>query len=664
MYHIKHWRDKNQHDHNQLRDSARNDGYVFLTLTLYGTKSSPLYAAIMIKESNPPAQRDFSAQLLSEFRDTIAAQKGEGWYPTMICATGHRGDPLFAGVFEKQDTPPLVKLQLKNGAASDADTIQGQNAQAYTNNLRLRWAASYGTQADPAFAGIWVPNSGDGKLLWGNDGVLESVAAYQARFDAEIAGFCAPRFVTLNKDNVYCSIFVGDEHHLGQASHDMTSGDYASQFDTWVNTNKCLPICVQAAGDTKDTARFAAIWVRQKDPVKRVWTASGPRSNDDIDNVIRNVMEIAPVRHASLSIVHGKQLVYARGYTLAEPNWPLADPTTHFRIGSVSKTVTALNIYQVIHEGKLDVEDKLQDILQLKTPAGHQPTDHRFKDIRIRHLLEHTSGIPASDFENVKEIKAAFDAANKPFSLPVSAANTDSFIATLTLNQAPGDLQYYNNCGYYLLGRVVKAVRNTERPIDAYQHLFDPLNITRIRRGKALVTQQDANEARYQNDTLAIGASVMSNDQPMVATDYGTTHVEIMEGDGGLSAATTDIARLIAIMISPDDNPAMPRSSILSLLNSAVTLAHDHPGWRAGYGLDGARDLGNGQFYGQKGGSIGGAHSAFQFNGDWGFNMSWGGHCGLVVPDWYPDFPEVMSIAVNAFADSSDLFPHYGMPLL
>ena len=126
MYHIKHWRDKSQHDHNQLRDAARNDGYVFLTLTLYGTKSSPLYAAIMIKESNPPAQRDFSAQLLDEFRDTIAAQKGEGWYPTMICATGHRGDPLFAGVFEKQDTPPMVKLHLKNGDATDTDTIQGQ----------------------------------------------------------------------------------------------------------------------------------------------------------------------------------------------------------------------------------------------------------------------------------------------------------------------------------------------------------------------------------------------------------------------------------------------------------------------------------------------------------------------------------------------------------
>ena len=209
MYHIKHWRDKSQHDHNQLRDAARNDGYVFLTLTLYGTKSSPLYAAIMIKESNPPAQRDFSAQLLDEFRDTIAAQKGEGWYPTMICATGHRGDPLFAGVFEKQDTPPLVKLHLKNGDATDTDTIQGQNALAYTNNLRLRWVASYGTKSDPAFAGIWVPNSGNGKLLWGNDGVLENVAEYQARFDAEIAGFCAPRFVTLNKDNVYCSIFVG-----------------------------------------------------------------------------------------------------------------------------------------------------------------------------------------------------------------------------------------------------------------------------------------------------------------------------------------------------------------------------------------------------------------------------------------------------------------------
>jgi hypothetical protein len=87
-------------------------------------------------------------------------------------------------------------------------------------------------------------------------------------------------------------------------------------------------------------------------------------------------------------------------------------------------------------------------------------------------------------------------------------------------------------------------------------------------------------------------------------------------------------------------------------------------GSRAGYGLDGVSDLGGGKFYGQKGGSLGGAHSVFQFNGDWGFTMCWGGHSGGAEPDWYPNFPEVMNIAETAFVDSSDLFPQFGMPSL
>ena len=65
-------------------------------------------------------------------------------------------------------------------------------------------------------------------------------------------------------------------------------------------------------------------------------------------------MKATPVRHASLAIVKGKKLVYTRGYTWAEPDWPVVQPTSRFRIASVSKSIMALAIYQLIEEGKLD----------------------------------------------------------------------------------------------------------------------------------------------------------------------------------------------------------------------------------------------------------------------------------------------------------------------
>jgi len=43
------------------------------------------------------------------------------------------------------------------------------NFTARADGLILSWAASYGTPAEPAFAGIWQPNAD--AVLWNNDGL-------------------------------------------------------------------------------------------------------------------------------------------------------------------------------------------------------------------------------------------------------------------------------------------------------------------------------------------------------------------------------------------------------------------------------------------------------------------------------------------------------------
>jgi CubicO group peptidase (beta-lactamase class C family) len=153
------------------------------------------------------------------------------------------------------------------------------------------------------------------------------------------------------------------------------------------------------------------------------------------------------------------------------------------------------------------------------------------------------------------------------------------------------------------------------RPIDAYQkYLFKPLSITRIRRAVSLVADQPPDEARYQNNELGVGQSDMSDAQPLVSVNYGcgTFPIEIDEGGGGLSGAVTDWARLIAILISPKDSPALRRQTLKSMLSAGAQL--NAGGGIAGYGFDGLSNQGGGQFYGQKGGSGGGTGAVLQFN--------------------------------------------------
>jgi CubicO group peptidase (beta-lactamase class C family) len=597
---------------------------------------------------------------------------GAGWNFETINVTGVTGGPAAASGlfvcpyinnenhFSYIDSGGNIQDAWYNGGPI---TIQAMVGQARRQGLILRWAASYGDSSNPAFAAVWVPNAG--QTLWNNDGVLDSAGTYQGRFDAEFSGWCRPAFVTLNTSGQYLSQFVDNQVGPWYADHVMTPAEYQTAFDTR-KAQGYYPVCVQAAGADAASATISAIFVQSQNIVAKSFNATGPVANTKIDDIIKMWMATYGSRHAGLAIVHGTTLVYARGYTLAEPGWPLAQPTTCFRLASVSKTVTALVIYQLIQDGLLQTTDTLQGILGLQTPTGGTPSDPRFSQITIQQLLEHTSGLNPGAMDDALGVQQAFINAGHPNSLPVSAAMTDSYIASLPLVTSPGATQVYNNCGYYFLARVIGKLRNAPLPIDAYQqYFFNPLSITRIRRGVSLVANQPPDEARYQNYDLPVYTSVMSDAQPLVPDVYGNVQLEINEGAGGLSAGPTDLARLIAILISQKDNPSVTRSTLGSMLKAGAHMTASGFN-RAGYGFDSVSNLGGGQFYAQKGGLLGSSSSVLQFNGDWGFTMLWGSGEPGSLPNqpWYPDFPQVMNIATKTNWGPGDLFPQFGMPSL
>ncbi len=661
------WHGKTLTEHVKLRDDAAKTGYRFLSLSIHGAITLLQYTAVMVRRQQVVAQRDWPSLTASQFQQIFNEQAKQGFGPVIIAATGSASNPRFAVVFQPQKPIPLTRHGLLSGQENDPNTIQGMNKKAKEDGLILRWATSYGSILSPRYAAIWVVNSD--KVIWNADGVLETSAQYQARFDAQTSGWCRPAHVDLNTGKRYFSMYVHDEIGPWIARHDMTSDAYQKEFNTWTQKG-FFPICVQGGGAGSAT-RYAALFAKREDPLPHQFNAVGPVANEAIDDAIRQAMTQSPVWNASLAIVHGKRLVYARGYSWGEPDWPVCQPTSRFRIASVSKTVTALAVYQLIGEGKLALNDRMQDILKLKTPGGNAPTDARLKDVTIKHLLEHTSGVNANGFRNEMAILTAFKAAvpGGKWQLPVTAAMCDAYIASLDMGQKdPGQAMAYNNCGYYLLGRIVAKVRGKARPIDAFQdHLFDPLSIHRIRRTPSLIANMPADEARYRAHDIPVSPSVMSDKRPLVPLGYGTEHFERQEGGGGLSGAAPDLGRLIAILLNPEDNPAMERSTIVSMMEHAIETKEAWKGktdsLRAGHGWDDAATRPGMRFYGQKGGSLETSGNVLQIDGDWGFSMCWGGKA-TAADNWYPNYPAVMNVARSALAGANDLFPLFGMPSL
>ncbi|MGW5876353.1 serine hydrolase domain-containing protein [Nocardiopsis terrae] len=133
---------------------------------------------------------------------------------------------------------------------------------------------------------------------------------------------------------------------------------------------------------------------------------------------------------------------------------------TRFRIASMSKSMTAASIMLLLERGKFDLDDPVVDVLPEFTMA-----DPRFRDITVRHLLSHTSGL---------SIRTNNEYAFPP---PRSAEDAVTALADKTLDTAPGAQYEYHNTNYSVAARIVEV--QSGRPFNAFMEseLFDPLGM-------------------------------------------------------------------------------------------------------------------------------------------------------------------------------------------
>ena len=147
----------------------------------------------------------------------------------------------------------------------------------------------------------------------------------------------------------------------------------------------------------------------------------------------------------------GNVLVSKGGVVLLRKGYGLADrengvpytADTVFDVGSITKQFTAAAILKLELQGKLRVEDPIGKFF----PGV--PDDK--KSITLHHLLTHTSGLE-SDFAGDYD--------------PVLRDEYVKRILASTLRSKPGDVYFYANSGYSLLGAVVEIVSG--KPYEQY----------------------------------------------------------------------------------------------------------------------------------------------------------------------------------------------------
>lgn len=113
---------------------------------------------------------------------------------------------------------------------------------------------------------------------------------------------------------------------------------------------------------------------------------------DTIDAYVEEQMHHLNIPGVSLAIVEGDQIVHLRGFGQARPDGETSAPQTPFLIGSLTKSITALAVMQLVEAGKIELDAPVQGYLPWFRVADPLAS----AQITVRHLLNQTSGLSTS----------------------------------------------------------------------------------------------------------------------------------------------------------------------------------------------------------------------------------------------------------------------------
>lgn len=691
------WHDRTQADHLAETQKWADQGFRTSSLSVYGDRADPRYAAVMVKRPAVHAEEQWSALTLKEFFDLNNKNAVRDMRPYLISATGPADNPLIAVSFRPDDEVVFHDDRLTE------TNLYGVMYSQWNNGLWPISFDAYGEPGDVRYIGLWRRNVD--RTPWNCECMAAAVdlATIQARYDAITRAWGRMADIVQVPGGRHLGLFVTTQRGGTVAYANTTSAEYQEKFDQQTAQGR-YPARVTAVGSGADT-RFAAIFNEREDPVDRAPSSNGPTHVEGVDAAMLKYMAAHDIRGGALAIVSGTRLVYARGYRYAEAGYPEVLPTTLFRQASVSKLFAAAAVRKLVQDGAktedgqaVTLDTKMQAVLKLETPDGGAPADERFGDITLRHLLESNAALD----QGVILSDVAASQAHAGAKLPCAADELAAYAASLpmTAGKTPGDPAntVYGNTEYFLLSRVVRKLGKKANFEAALRELvLDPLKMARVRGSRSTLAAQADDEARYHevkvkptpangwyNDwwqTLTFGPSVRSDDRPTVAHPYGALlNYELCDGCGGLSAAVTDVARLLACLNLHAGNPVFAPDTLQKWFQDVVDASkHTGPKAHGYHGFDsGSTDpakpiLDPWNFSAGKGGWVPShASSVVYHSGGLSFVVAFNSVAQAdVKADWFndpdgdgkPDAAGVWGAALaHDWSKQPDLFPTFGMP--
>ncbi|WP_144524815.1 serine hydrolase [Bacillus sp. DE0042] len=192
---------------------------------------------------------------------------------------------------------------------------------------------------------------------------------------------------------------------------------------------------------------------------------STQRDRNSVKQAVRNTLQLGFPGILAKTSEGGKTWSYAAGVANMSSKKPMKTDF-RFRIGSVTKTFTATVVLQLAEENRLNLDDSIKKWL----PGVIQGNGYDDKQITIRQLLNHTSGIAEytrSKSFNLMDTKKSY-----------RAEELVKMGISMPPNFAPGKSWSYSNTGYVLLGILIETVTGNSYAEEIENRIIEPLELS------------------------------------------------------------------------------------------------------------------------------------------------------------------------------------------
>ncbi len=189
----------------------------------------------------------------------------------------------------------------------------------------------------------------------------------------------------------------------------------------------------------------------------------------ELESYLQTLTESGDPPGLSLAVVKDGEMIYSGAFGLADGvNQINATPDTVYHWWSMTKMATAVSILQLHEQGKLNLDAPVTDHLpyfEVEYPSPDSPP------ITIRHLLNHSSGLPDSMPAMIGWVHMEDESHNQTELLKAQLPSFNK------LKFSPGSDNAYSNLGYIVLGVIIEAVTGEQYESVIVKQVLRPLGM-------------------------------------------------------------------------------------------------------------------------------------------------------------------------------------------